>query len=131
MAGVRPGMRILDVGCGAGDVTLQPAAIAGSVFRDAGLQLPKLASRTPVSADREVLEYVADTVASLLPLMKQATLVSQDEDVLENLAERLHAVVQKTDAAAILPELAAAWACTLRRPARALRGRPPAPAGET
>jgi hypothetical protein len=62
-----------------------------------------------------VLEYVADTVASLLPLMKQANLVSQDEDVLENLAERLYAVVRETDAAVILPELAAAWACTPRR----------------
>jgi MarR-like DNA-binding transcriptional regulator SgrR of sgrS sRNA len=46
--------------------------------------------------------------------------VSQDEDALENLAERLYAVVQETDAAVILPELAAAWACTPRRPARAL-----------
>lgn len=46
--------------------------------------------------------------------------MSQDEDVMENLAERLYEVVQETDAAVILPELAAAWACTPRRPARPL-----------
>jgi 2-polyprenyl-3-methyl-5-hydroxy-6-metoxy-1,4-benzoquinol methylase len=29
MAGIRPGMRVIDVGCGAGDVTMQIAAITG------------------------------------------------------------------------------------------------------
>lgn len=82
-----------------------------SIFREAGLPLPKLAAMAPVSADREVIEYVADTVASLLPLMKKVNVVSQDQDV-ENLAERLYAVIEATGAAVILPELAAAWACT-------------------
>jgi ubiquinone/menaquinone biosynthesis C-methylase UbiE len=48
MAGVRPGMRILDVGCGAGDVTLQAAAIAGPGGSALG-----------VDEDREVLAVAA------------------------------------------------------------------------
>lgn len=48
MAGVRPGMRILDVGCGARDVTLRAAAIAGSGGSVLG-----------VDEDREVLAVAA------------------------------------------------------------------------
>lgn len=83
-----------------------------SIFRDAGLPLPELAAMSPVSADPKVLEYVADTVASLMPLMKKIGLAGEEQEVLENLAERFPPLGEDGGTVVILPELAAAWART-------------------
>jgi hypothetical protein len=66
MAGIGPGMRVLDVGCGAGDVTLQIAAITGAS-----------GSVTGVDSDPAVLAVAAKRAADAgLPnvTFRQATL---------------------------------------------------------
>ena len=103
-AGITAGMKVLDVGSGAGDVALLLADLVG----------PQLHRDVPVGGGPGWLgfAYVADTVRSLLPFLERVGAVRPDEVDIDTLEERLRAEVAGQDGIQLLPAIVGAWART-------------------
>ena len=90
-AGLAPGIRVLDVGCGAGDVSLLAAA---------------------GGADSYVYRYIAATMRSLLPMFERLGVATAEEVDVDTLEARMRAKALEHASSLVLPTFVAAWART-------------------
>jgi len=71
LAGLRPGMRVLDVGCGAGDVTFITASIVGPTGHVTGIDRSPdsiaLASQRAAAAALPYVRFVVGNAADFIP----------------------------------------------------------------
>lgn len=129
-AGLAPGMRVLDVGCGAGDVSFLAAKIIGpqgavigvdkapeaiklgQLFQQAGLPAPRMLAmqRVERGPDSYIYDWMAQTTRSLLPLIQQTGVATAEEVQVDTLAERIRQEAVANDCTLITPPLIGAWA---------------------
>jgi SAM-dependent methyltransferase len=108
-AGVTAGMKVLDVGSGAGDVALLLAELAGPQGQVVGVDT----NAEILDTGRARVEAAGwTTVRSLLPFLERAGLVRADEVDLDTLEDRLRAEVVDRDGVQLLPAIVGAWART-------------------
>jgi precorrin-6B methylase 2 len=89
-AGIGPGMRVLDVGCGVGDVSLLAASLVGP--------------------ESSVYGFAAGVLRSLLPMAEQLGVTSAEEVGIETLHERMRDEVVALGGAVAIPTIASAFA---------------------
>jgi SAM-dependent methyltransferase len=82
-----------------------------STFRRAGLPHPQLSvgAVAAAGADSPIYDYVAQTVASLLPLMDSLGIISAASVAIDSLAHRLREEAMERDAVLTLPNQVGAW----------------------
>jgi len=83
-----------------------------AILRDAGLHQPALAASTPASGDPDslMLEHIAESAVTLLPLMERAGIATREDVGPDTLLARLRAELRETDGVVFSPELVSAWA---------------------
>lgn len=104
-AGLRSGMRILDVGSGFGDVSLLAASIVGSTGEVLGVE--RDATAVTQATARAARLGARNVAVEMFEHYGVATAAELDVDTLEG---RLRAAVTAVDSTVALPSIVAAWA---------------------
>lgn len=93
------------------EVDIQMGPKLHAVFRAAGLPGPrmKLHARIGCMPDQPAHEYIADIIASLLPMMTSLSVATADAVEIDTLAERLKEEMTSSGGIMILPPLVGAW----------------------
>ncbi|OUC05331.1 hypothetical protein RY27_27950, partial [Litorilinea aerophila] len=129
-AGLVPGMRVLDVGCGAGDVSFlgaklvgpegavigvdrAPEAIAFAHQRAQSAGLPGAQTmamlRYENGPDSAIYAWIEQLTRTLLPLMQQTGVATAEEVQVDTLAGRMRQEAVEKGCTLITPPLVAAW----------------------
>jgi hypothetical protein len=109
--GIAPGMRVLDLGSGMGDVALLAGRLVGPEGHVLGVERsPELRSEQDLGGGMRWSGYemLAETVRASLPLIEAAELGTAEEIDVDTLAPRLRAAVVADGAVAASPVLVGA-----------------------
>ena len=104
-AGIEPGMHLLDIGSGAGDVSLLAATLVGPTGSVLG-----------VDRSADAARLLTETTRSLLPMMERFGVATAAEVDVDTLSSRMQAAVAAQDATILPPAVVGAWArCAVER----------------
>jgi len=126
-AGIQPGMRVLDVGCGAGDVAFVTADLVGPEGSVVGVdRSPEALARARLRAEQRGLAQVqfvggdihdaaavallAGIIHTAAPLIERTGVATAEEIGADTFAQRLTAELQMNQAVFAHPILLSAWA---------------------